>query len=74
MMTQLHTTYHGDEALILDWIFYHDTMYKFSIRHWIDKDKEQAELAGLAKVISKSTFAPERQTVSGFTVDVLPSY
>lgn len=63
-VTELHSTYYGDEALILDWIFYHDAMYKFSIRHWIDKNEDQIQLAGLKKVISKAVFAPERQTVS----------
>ncbi|KAH8203323.1 hypothetical protein TruAng_002519 [Truncatella angustata] len=63
LVTQLHGTHYGDEALILDWIFYHDAMYKFSIRHWIKKDDDQTQLAGLTKVISKAIFAPERQTV-----------
>ena len=63
LVTQQDDTYFGDEALIMDWIFYHDTMYKFSIRHWDDKNRDQVELAAQKKIISKAVFSPERQMV-----------
>ena len=63
-VSQKHDTIFGDKALIMDWIFYHDAMYKFSIRHWDNKTKDQIELAGQEKIISKAVFSPERQVVS----------
>lgn len=65
MITKQHDTYFGDEAMIIDWIFYHDAMYKFSIRHWRRRNHDQVHLAAQNKVLSKAVFSPERQTVSG---------
>lgn len=64
LVTQQHESYVGDEALIMDWIFYHDVMYKFSIKHWQTKNEDQIQLAAQEKIISKAIFSPERQTVS----------
>ncbi|KAK0707352.1 fungal-specific transcription factor domain-containing protein [Lasiosphaeris hirsuta] len=58
-----HATYEGDPALILDWIFYHDTMYKFSIRHWDQRQDEQIALAAQEKIVSKAVFSPMRQII-----------
>lgn len=69
LVTEEHESYGGDEALIMDWIFYHDVMYKFSIKHWQKKNEDQIQLAAQEKIISKAVFSPERQTVcimSGF--------
>ncbi|KAL7785832.1 fungal-specific transcription factor domain-containing protein [Trichoderma ceciliae] len=63
LVTKTDDTYFGDEALIIDWIFYHDVMYKFSIRHWREKNKDQIQLAAQKKVLSKAVFSPERQTI-----------
>ncbi|EHK47090.1 hypothetical protein TRIATDRAFT_306814 [Trichoderma atroviride IMI 206040] len=63
MITKQHDTYFGDEAMIIDWIFYHDAMYKFSIRHWRKRNQDQVHLAGQKKVLSKAVFSPERQTI-----------
>jgi hypothetical protein len=52
---------------MVDWIFYHDVMYKFSIKHWQTKNDDQIQLAAQEKIISKAIFSPERQTVSLFT-------
>ena len=71
-VTQPHDTYYGDEALVLDWIFYHDAVYKFSIRHWMNKNDDQIQLAGQQKVISKAVFAPERQIVSSWSPSSVP--
>lgn len=62
-MTKTDDTFFGDEALIIDWIFYHDVMYKFSIRHWREKNSDQILLASQRKVLSKAVFSPERQVV-----------
>ncbi|KAK5996189.1 hypothetical protein PT974_04617 [Cladobotryum mycophilum] len=63
LVTQKNNAYFGDEALIMDWIFYHDVMYKFSICHWMDKNMDQIELAAQEKIMSKAVFSPERQTI-----------
>ncbi|KFX91311.1 hypothetical protein V490_05979 [Pseudogymnoascus sp. VKM F-3557] len=63
LVTEKDDTYFGEKALLMDWIFYHDVMYKFSIRHWDNKNSDQIELAGQRKLISKAVFAPERLSV-----------
>lgn len=63
-----HKTYDGDPALVLDWLFYHDTMHKFSLRHWHPQDgRGQRYLASRDndKVVSKAVFSPLRQIVRG---------
>ncbi|KAM0261021.1 hypothetical protein ACHAQJ_002460 [Trichoderma viride] len=62
-VTKTDDTYFGDEALIIDWIFYHDVMYMFSIRHWREKNLDQIQLASQRKVLSKAVFSPERQNI-----------
>ena len=62
-----NNTYEGDPALILDWVFYHDVMYKFSIRHWSDKLEQQILLAAEDKIVSKAVFSPLRQVVRVFS-------
>ncbi|PTB63016.1 hypothetical protein BBK36DRAFT_1171822 [Trichoderma citrinoviride] len=64
LVTKTDDTFFGDEALIIDWIFYHDVMYKFSIRHWREKNKDQIQLASQRKVLSKAVFSPERQVIA----------
>ncbi|KAK0640631.1 fungal-specific transcription factor domain-containing protein [Cercophora newfieldiana] len=56
-----HATYDGDCAMILDWIFYHDTMYKFSSRHWYAKRTEPTP--DESTVVSKAAFSPMRQII-----------
>lgn len=61
-----HKTYDGDPALVLDWLFYHDTMHKFSLRHWRPQDgRAQSYLVSqdTGKVVSKAVFSPLRQIV-----------
>lgn len=58
-----HTTYEGDEALILDFIFYHDALYNFSIRHWYPQNIRYVRLADEEKVVSKAASSPLRQIV-----------
>ncbi|TFB01675.1 hypothetical protein CCMA1212_006371 [Trichoderma ghanense] len=64
LVTKTDDTFFGDEALIIDWIFYHDVMYKFSIRHWREKNRDQIQLASQRKVLSKAVFSPERQVIA----------
>ncbi|KAJ5999776.1 hypothetical protein N7481_000185 [Penicillium waksmanii] len=56
-------TYEGDFALILDWLFYHHVMYKFTIRHWARRKEEQFKLAEEPAMISKAMFSPMRNIV-----------
>ena len=64
LMHRENDTYEGDEALIFDWIFYHDVVYKFCIRHWMQRERDHRLLAAQRKIISKAVFDPSRQTVS----------
>ncbi len=56
-------TYEGDLAMLLDWVFYHDVLYKFSIRHWTQRVEEQRQLAKEPKMISKEMYSPLRSVV-----------
>ncbi len=56
-------SYDGDMALVIDWVFYHDTMYKFSILHWLQKQHQHMWLAQQRKIISKAETSPLRQIV-----------
>ncbi|KAK1835672.1 fungal-specific transcription factor domain-containing protein [Podospora conica] len=60
-----HKTYDGDPALVLDWLFYHDTMHKFSLRHWRPQDGRSQVMApqDTGKVVSKAVFSPMRQII-----------
>ncbi|AEO65613.1 uncharacterized protein THITE_2112764 [Thermothielavioides terrestris NRRL 8126] len=62
-----HTTYEGDPALILDWIFYHDTLYKFSERHWYPRHPRLVQLAKQEKIISKAKLSPMRHIILPIT-------
>jgi hypothetical protein len=34
---KLDQVYQGDAAVILNWMFYHDALFNFSVRHWRQK-------------------------------------
>lgn len=57
-------TYEGDSAIIMDWIFYYSTMYKFSVLHWLRKDEQQTWLTRQKKIISKPLHSRRRQIAS----------
>lgn len=54
----------GDRAILLDWLFYFDSVFKFSVRHWDDKEGQFNALAARRRVISKPAYSSERQVVS----------
>ena len=59
-----HTDYEGDLALLLDWILYHDAMYKFSIHHWAQRLPQQQMVGDGPKIVSKPVFSPLRHVVN----------
>ncbi len=61
---QEHRDYQGDLALVLDWIFYHDTMYKFSIHHWAQRTAQQEMIKNGPKLLSKAVFSRLRHIVN----------
>jgi hypothetical protein len=63
-MHREHSDYHGDLALILDWVFYHDAMYKFSIHHWEKRTAAQVMVKDGPKILSKPVFSPMRHVVN----------
>lgn len=56
-------SYEGDAAIIMDWILYCSTMYKFSVLHWLRTDELQTWLERQKKVISKPLHSARRQFV-----------
>lgn len=65
MVHQPEVDYDGDLALMIDWIFYHDTMYKFSIVHFTQRVHQHLWLAQQRKIISKADLPHMRQLVPG---------
>ncbi|CAK7218075.1 hypothetical protein SBRCBS47491_003383 [Sporothrix bragantina] len=63
-MHREHRDYQGDLALILDWVFYHDAMYKFSIHHWEKRTAAQVMVKDGPKILSKPVFSPLRHVVN----------
>ncbi|KIH88729.1 hypothetical protein SPBR_06991 [Sporothrix brasiliensis 5110] len=63
-MHREHSTYQGDLALILDWVFYHDAMYKFSIHHWEKRTAAQVMIKDGPRILSKPVFSPLRHVVN----------
>ncbi|CAK7200444.1 hypothetical protein SEUCBS139899_003139 [Sporothrix eucalyptigena] len=63
-MHREHRDYQGDLALILDWVFYHDAMYKFSIHHWEKRTAAQVMVKDGPKIVSKPVFSPLRHIVN----------
>lgn len=58
-----HRTYQGDDATLLDWVFYHNVLYKFSIQHWLQRSEKLTELSKCEPIISKAPFSGPRYTV-----------
>nr|WNZ75300.1 hypothetical protein [Trichoderma harzianum] len=56
-------TYEGNAAIIMDWILYCSTMYKFSVLHWLRIDELQTWLERQKKVISKPLHSARRQFI-----------
>ncbi len=63
MEMELDESYEGDLATLLDWVFYHDVLYKFSIRHWTQRVEEQRQMAKEPKMSSKEIYSPLRNIV-----------
>ncbi|KAF2092404.1 hypothetical protein NA57DRAFT_50419 [Rhizodiscina lignyota] len=61
--TQKGGTCTEDGALIMDWIFYHDAMYMFSVRHWGHKRGHQKKISRWKTMMSKATSASESHVV-----------
>ncbi|EED13541.1 conserved hypothetical protein [Talaromyces stipitatus ATCC 10500] len=71
---QEHRSYGGDAATLLDWVFYHNVLYKFSIRHWLQRTMEQEIIANREMVISQAIFNPNRhiiQSTLGCSLELL---
>ncbi|KAH8694085.1 fungal-specific transcription factor domain-containing protein [Talaromyces proteolyticus] len=71
---QEHRSYGGDAATLLDWVFYHNVLYKFSIRHWQQRTVEQERIANREMVISQAIFNPNRhiiQSTLGCSLELL---
>ena len=69
LVHQTGKSYDGDVALIIDWVFYHDAMYKFSILHWQQRRPQHMWLAQQRKIISKTDTSPLWQTVRVYSLD-----
>lgn len=40
--------YEGDALLVLNWLFFHDAMFKFSARHWRHTEPDVAACGGMS--------------------------
>lgn len=66
-MTIVKSSYHGgrretdgENAVLLDWVFYHNVLYKFSLQHWQKRTPEMVAIAQrdmlIAKIVSLDHF------------------
>lgn len=50
----------GEHAVLLDWVFYHSVLYKFSLQHWQQRTPQMAAIAQrdmfIAKIVSYDHF------------------
>ncbi|CAM1501635.1 Fc.00g036190.m01.CDS01 [Cosmosporella sp. VM-42] len=60
---QKHQTFEGDEATLLDWVFYHSVMYKFSVTHWLQRTRQQEAIIKREMVVSNPIFSPQRHII-----------
>jgi hypothetical protein len=65
-MTIVKSSYHGrreadgENEVLLDWVFYHNVLYKFSLQHWQKRTPEMVAIAQrdmpIAKIVSLDHF------------------
>lgn len=53
MMHMKGVNYQGDIAVLFDWVFYHDALARFSLRHWKPAAPDKAICRGKPLVQSK---------------------
>jgi hypothetical protein len=55
----------GEHATLLDWVFYHNVLYKFSLQHWQRRTPEMAAIAQrdmrISRIVSTSHFVTVRR-------------
>jgi hypothetical protein len=54
----------NDKELLLDWLFYFDCVFKFSVRHWRNRSVSLVAFADMDKIISQPDSSPRRNLVS----------
>ncbi|KAL6859453.1 fungal-specific transcription factor domain-containing protein [Trichoderma novae-zelandiae] len=71
---QGHKVSEGEHATLLDWVFYHNVLYKFSLQHWQRRTTEMAAIAQrdmlIAKIVSTSHFNTIHSTL-GCSLELL---
>ncbi|KAH0525742.1 hypothetical protein TsFJ059_009162 [Trichoderma semiorbis] len=68
-MTIVKSSYHGrreadgENAVLLDWVFYHNVLYKFSLQHWQKRTPEMVAIAQRDMLIAKSVSLDHFHTI-----------
>ncbi|KAL7815022.1 fungal-specific transcription factor domain-containing protein [Trichoderma aethiopicum] len=52
----IHRKYAGDCAILLNWVRYHKTLYKFSIKHWQQRTPQMELMAKSDVLVSDSAY------------------
>ncbi|KAH8127712.1 hypothetical protein FP744_10005237 [Trichoderma asperellum] len=64
----------GEHAVLLDWVFYHSVLYKFSLQHWQQRTPQMAAIAQrdmfIAKIVSYDHFGTIHSTL-GCSLELL---
>ncbi|KAH0499795.1 hypothetical protein TgHK011_006961 [Trichoderma gracile] len=64
----------GEHATLLDWVFYHNVLYKFSLQHWQRRTPEMAAIAQrdmrISRIVSTSHFVTIHSTL-GCSLELL---
>jgi hypothetical protein len=59
----IHRRYAGDCAILLNWVRYHKTLYKFSIKHWQQRTPQMELMAKSEVLVSDSAYDIDLITV-----------
>ncbi|KAI9742119.1 MAG: hypothetical protein M1834_000509 [Cirrosporium novae-zelandiae] len=57
--------YIGDPAILLDWVYYHDTLSKFSLRHWKQRTVAQSTCVSDYSIKSRQALSPNKELIIG---------
>ncbi|KAM0257112.1 hypothetical protein ACHAQJ_004576 [Trichoderma viride] len=64
----------GEHAVLLDWVFYHSILYKFSLKHWQQRTPQMAAIAQrdmlIARIVSNDHFGTIHSTL-GCSLELL---
>jgi hypothetical protein len=53
----------GEHGVLLDWVFYHNVLYKFSLQHWQQRTPQMSAIAQRDMLIARIVSGDHYSTV-----------